>query len=213
MSLLAAISRNGLLLGVFATVTGVLIAATWTQTRDDIARSIRAAEARQLLEIFPKDTHDNDMVEDFFTVPSTAALLGLREDRRGFVARRGDTTVGVILPATARDGYSGDIDMLVGISASGQIAGVRVVSHRETPGLGDAIDLKKSDWILSFDDTSLLAPSTNRWLVKKDGGDFDQFTGATVTPRAVVVAVRKALEYTGINRNALFGLEEEEGLE
>ena len=96
---------------------------------------------------------------------------------------------------------------------SGDVAGVRVVSHRETPGLGDAIDLKKSDWVLDFDDTSLQAPAKDRWLVKKDGGDFDQFTGATVTPRAVVVAVRKALEYTDINRNALFGVEEENSLE
>ena len=213
MSLLRAISRNGLLLGVFATVTGILIATTWTQTRDDIARSIRAAEARQLLEIFPKGTHDNDMVEDHFTVSSTAALLGLREDRLGYIARRGEAIVGVILPATARDGYSGDIDMLVGITESGDVAGVRVVSHRDTPGLGDAIDLKKSNWVLDFDDTSLHAPAKDRWLVKKDGGDFDQFTGATVTPRAVVVAVRKALEYTDINQNSLFGVEEENSLE
>ena len=213
MSLLRAISRNGLLLGVFATVTGILIATTWTQTRDDIARSIRAAEARQLLEIFPKGTHDNDMVEDHFTVSSTSALLGLREDRLGYIARRGEAIVGVILPATARDGYSGDIDMLVGITESGDVAGVRVVSHRETPGLGDAIDLKKSNWVLDFDDTSLQAPAKDRWLVKKDGGDFDQFTGATVTPRAVVVAVRKALEYTDINQNSLFGVEEENSLE
>ena len=213
MSLLRAISRNGLLLGVFATVTGILIATTWTQTRDDIARSIRAAEARQLLEIFPKGTHDNDMVEDHFTVSSTAALLGLREDRLGYIARRGEAIVGVILPATARDGYSGDIDMLVGITGSGDVAGVRVVSHRETPGLGDAIDLKKSNWVLGFDHTSLQAPAKDRWLVKKDGGDFDQFTGATVTPRAVVVAVRKALEYTDINQNSLFGVEEENSLE
>jgi len=213
VSLLRAISRNGLLLGVFATVTGILIATTWTQTRDDIARSIRAAEARQLLEIFPKGTHDNDMVEDHFTVSSTAALLGLREDRLGYIARRGEAIVGVILPATARDGYSGDIDMLVGITGSGDVAGVRVVSHRETPGLGDAIDLKKSNWVLSFDDTSLRAPAKDHWLVKKDGGDFDQFTGATVTPRAVVVAVRKALEYTDVNQNSLFGVEEENSLE
>jgi electron transport complex protein RnfG len=213
VSLLRAISRNGLLLGVFATVTGILIATTWTQTRDDIARSIRAAEARQLLEIFPKGTHDNDMVEDHFTVSSTAALLGLREDRLGYIARRGEAIVGVILPATARDGYSGDIDMLVGITGSGDVAGVRVVSHRETPGLGDAIDLKKSNWVLGFDDTSLRAPAKDHWLVKKDGGDFDQFTGATVTPRAVVVAVRKALEYTDVNQNSLFGVEEENSLE
>ena len=205
MNLLAAISRNSLLLGIFATATGVLIATTWIQTRDDIARSIRAAEARQLLEIFPEGSHDNDMVEDHFSLPASTPLLGLRDTRRGFIARNQGEVVGVILPATAQDGYSGDIDLLVGITRAGTLAGVRVVSHRETPGLGDAIDLKKSDWILGFDRASLEAPVKTRWLVKKDGGEFDQFTGATVTPRAVVTAVRKALEYHQSNRAALFG--------
>jgi electron transport complex protein RnfG len=112
--------------------------------------------------------------------------------------------VGVILPATARDGYSGDIELLVGVTADGEIAGARVVSHKETPGLGDGIDTKKSPWIMSFDGTSLVSPSQPDWGVKKDGGAFDQFTGATVTPRAVVAAIRRTLEYQALHRDRLF---------
>jgi electron transport complex protein RnfG len=115
-----------------------------------------------------------------------------------------ETVVGVILPATARDGYSGDIELLVGVTADGKIAGARVVSHKETPGLGDGIDTRKSPWILSFDGRSLQAPLQPQWTVKKDGGAFDQFTGATVTPRAVVAAIRRTLEYQALHRDRLF---------
>ena len=122
----------------------------------------------------------------------------------GYRARRGDEVTGIILPATARDGYSGDIRLLVGIGRDGAVAGVRVLSHRETPGLGDKIELKKSDWVLSFDDKTLGDPAAEKWAVIKDGGEFDAFTGATVTPRAVVAAVKSAMEYSQNNRSALF---------
>jgi electron transport complex protein RnfG len=132
----------------------------------------------------------------------------LRERGTGYRARRNNEVTGIILPATARDGYSGDIRLLVGIDRGGAVAGVRVLSHRETPGLGDKIELKKSDWVLSFDHKTLADPAPDRWAVIKDGGDFDAFTGATVTPRAVVAAVKSAMEYSQNNRNALFEIEE-----
>lgn len=196
--------RNSVLLGAFAALTAVLIAGTWHGTREDIARAQREAEARQLLEIFPADSHDNDLLTDRVMLPANTPLLELRAERPAYTARLQQQVIGVILPATARDGYSGDISLLVGVEANGQLAGVRVVNHRETPGLGDAIERSKSDWILAFDGRSLEAPAANDWQVKKDGGVFDQFTGATVTPRAVVIAVRKALEYAELNKAKLF---------
>ena len=110
---------------------------------------------------------------------------------------------GVILPTTAPDGYSGDIRLLVGIQANGAITGVRVLEHRETPGLGDKIDARVSDWILGFDGKSLSTPLPPQWQVVKDGGEFDQLVGATVTPRAVVNAVRRALQFFDVNEEAI----------
>ena len=204
MSLLSAVSRNSLLLGLFAAVTTGLIAITFLGTRDDILEAERAAEARQLLEIFPKETHDNNAVDDRFELAANTPLLGLRTAGHGYRVRQGNRVVGVILPATARDGYSGDIRLLVGVNAQGRVAGVRVVTHKETPGLGDAIDLRKSPWVLDFNGHSLDDPLPSGWAVTKDDGIFDQFTGATITPRAVVNATRKVLEYVELHQQVLF---------
>ena len=106
--------------------------------------------------------------------------------------------------AVAPDGYSGPIRLLVGVNADGTVAGVRVLSHRETPGLGDPIDAARSDWIHGFEGRALDDPPAAAWTVRKDGGAFDEFTGATITPRAVVHAVRRVLEYAQANREALF---------
>ena len=197
--------RNSVLLGLFAALTTALIAGIHLGTKEQIVAAERAAEARQLLEIMPEALHNNSLVDDSFTIEDSSGLLGLREARRGYVAKVDDRVVGVILPATARDGYSGDIRLLVGVLADGRVAGARVVSHRETPGLGDAIDLRKSSWILGFNDRSLSNPKPLDWTVKKEGGAFDQFTGATITPRAVVEATRKALEYARLNRTQWYG--------
>lgn len=204
MKAVVAISRSALFLGIFAALAAALIAWTWATTKADIARSIREAEARQLLEIFPANTHNNSLIDDRFMLEANTPLLELRSARSGYTVRFDETVVGVILPATARDGYSGDIELLVGVTADGKIAGARVVSHKETPGLGDGIDTRKSPWILSFDGRSLQAPLQPQWTVKKDGGAFDQFTGATVTPRAVVAAIRRTLEYQALHRDRLF---------
>ena len=196
------------LLAVFAAVGSGLISGVYEQTKEPIAAAERAAEAKQLLEIFPRDSHDNELIDDGFAVDAEDPLLALRERGTGYRARRNNEVTGIILPATARDGYSGDIRLLVGIDRGGAVAGVRVLSHRETPGLGDKIELKKSDWVLSFDHKTLANPAPDRWAVIKDGGDFDAFTGATVTPRAVVAAVKSAMEYSQNNRSALFEIEE-----
>ena len=207
MRWLASIGLSGSVLAVFAAITSVAIGWTYLATKDQIDMEVRRAEARQLLEIFPPETHDNDIVDDGFELVADTPLLGIREARQGYRVRRDDRVIGVILPATARDGYSGDIRALVGVRDDGTVAGVRVVAHRETPGLGDKVDLRKSDWILGFDNRSLSQPDLSGWSVEKDGGVFDQFTGATVTPRAVILATRRALEYARLNAEMLFETE------
>ena len=201
------ISRNSLLLGLFAVATTMLIAGTWLGTKERIATEQRKAEERALLEIVPAERHDNSMLDDTLAATTAAAGLGLREDKKIYLARLEGKVVAAIVPATAADGYSGDIDLIVGINADGSIAGVRVLNHKETPGLGDKVELKKSDWVLSFNGRSLNKPAIDGWAVKKDKGEFDQFTGATITPRAVVAATLRALQYAEANRESIFGTE------
>ena len=207
MKWLASIGLSGTVLALFAAVTSIAIGWTYLSTKNQIDFEVRRAEARQLLEIFPPGTHDNDMVDDTFTLEAETPLLGIREERQGYRVRQNGAVIGVILPATARDGYSGDIRVLVGIRRDGTVAGIRVVAHRETPGLGDKVDIRKSDWVTDFNERSLTDPNLTGWNVKKDGGVFDQFTGATVTPRAVILATRRALEYANLNTAALFETE------
>lgn len=193
-----------MVLAFFAAITSLAIGWTYLSTQSEIELAERRAEARQLMEIFPEDTHDNELVDDTFVLEAETSLLGLRQERQGYRVRQGERVVGVILPATARDGYSGDIRTLVGVRSDGSVAGVRVVAHKETPGLGDKVDLRKSPWILGFNDRRLDNPALSQWSVSKDGGAFDQFTGATVTPRAVILATRRALEYAELNQATLF---------
>ncbi len=204
MKWLTSIGLGATVLALFATITSLAIGWTYLGTETEIELAVRRAEARQLMEIFPAGTHDNELVDDTFMLNAETSLLGLRQPRQGYRVRKAQRIVGVILPATARDGYSGDIRALVGIRSDGSVAGVRVVAHKETPGLGDKVDLRKSSWILGFNDRSLSNPSFGDWTVSKDGGAFDQFTGATVTPRAVILATRRALEYAELNKTTLF---------
>ncbi len=204
MKWLTSIGLGGTVLALFAAITSLAIGWTYLSTQAQIELAVRRAEARQLMENIPADTHDNELVDDTFVLDAETPLLGLRQNRQGYRVRQGERVIGVILPATARDGYSGDIRALVGVRSDGSIAGVRVVAHKETPGLGDKVDLRKSQWILGFNDRSLQNPAISDWTVSKDGGAFDQFTGATVTPRAVVVATRRALEYAETHNALLF---------
>ena len=202
------ISRNSLLLALFAVCTTALIAGTFLFTKDKITLQKRMAEERALLEIVPRSRHDNSMLDDTLDAGPDADGLGLAEGRKIYLARAQGQVVAAIIPAVAPDGYSGVIDMIVGVNRDGSIAGVRVLAHRETPGLGDKVDLKKSDWIMEFDGRSLQNPEQEGWAVKKDKGVFDQFTGATITPRAVVSATLRVLQFVEANRNTLFGEQE-----
>jgi electron transport complex protein RnfG len=204
--LFASIRRNAIGLAIFAVVTAGAIAVTQVMTADRIAYNIKAAEARALNQILPANSYDNDLLNDTMDVDSrfNQQLLGpLADNALIYRARNNGLVSAVILPAIAPDGYTTNIDLIVGINRDGSLAGVRVVAHRETPGLGDKIDTRKSDWILSFANKSLNNPTSEQWAVKKDGGDFDQFTGATITPRAVVRAVKRALLFFDMHKDLL----------
>lgn len=201
-ALAQSIRRSAIGLGLFAIITGGTIALTQQLTRDRIQEQVARAEAGALYEIIPESAHDNDLLQDTVTLPP-GSRLAIDGPLKGWVARQDGEPVGLILPAVAPDGYSGDIHLLVGIDLQGEVLGVRVTSHRETPGLGDRVELRKSNWVLSFEGRSLENPEPRNWEVKKNGGVFDQFTGATITPSAVVNAVQDTLVYFRKHRETI----------
>lgn len=194
--------KNSLVLALFAAVTVAVVAITQQSTKSRIAAAERDAQIRALGEILPAHSYDNALLDNVIYL--NESLLGHRKDTPAYLASSGGQPAAVILQVTAPDGYSGSIQLLIGIMADGQLSGVRVIQHKETPGLGDRIELAKSPWIKSFDGKSLTNPNEQGWAVKKDHGDFDQFAGATITPRAVVSAVHKALQYFDHNQAELF---------
>jgi Na+-translocating ferredoxin:NAD+ oxidoreductase subunit G len=211
MSMLPEISRsmlkNALVLGLFAIATVGSVALLQQATASRIAAAEREAQVRALGEILPAGSYDNHLLDNRIEV--NARELGQRSPQSAYLALMDGAPSALILPVTAPDGYSGAIHLLVGIFADGRLAGVRVLGHKETPGLGDKIELAKSQWIRSFDGKSLSNPGAEGWAVKKDRGEFDQFAGATITPRAVVKAVHGALQYFDAHRAQLLGLAED----
>jgi electron transport complex protein RnfG len=196
-------SISSVLLGLFAIIGSGLVAVTYDNTAERIAANERAFLLRSLHELVTPDMHDNDMFKDVIQV-TNKDFLGSKKPVNIYRARKDGKNVAVIINAVAPDGYNGDIALLIAIDTSGKLIGVRVAKHRETPGLGDAIEIQRSDWILGFTGKSLENPASKNWRVKRDGGVFDQFTGATITPRAVVKAVHKALQYFQKNSEMLF---------
>ena len=195
--------KSALSLGLVALIGTTLLSGVNRATAMRIAQQERRVVLEQLGQIIPPDRYDNVMQDDRFSFfDETRFPQG--QEVVAYRARRDGQPVAVILRFIAVDGYSGPIGLLVGIEPDGRLLGVRVTSHRETPGLGDAIDIEKSDWIRAFDGKSLGTPPAKEWTVRRDGGAFDQFTGATITPRSVVHAVRLALEYHGLQRDFLY---------
>lgn len=188
----AALRRSTLGIAVFAVVTAGVIAVTQVATSDRIAANIAQAEARALYEIVPRSV-DDQLHEH--RIPFDAPELDLAQPREAWQAIVDGEVQTVIMPVVAPDGYSGDIHLLVGINRDDTVAGVRVLSHKETPGLGDKIEPSKSNWLDDFVGKTQTGPSDDSWAVQKDGGQFDQFTGATITPRAVVNATGRAIQY------------------
>lgn len=186
--------RSALLLVGVALVAFGLVAVMHEVTRDRIAAAARERQVARFAEVLQGHAFDNDLLADTLELRDPE-LLGTSDPVTAYRARLRGEPVAVVLAPVAPDGYAGSIGLLVAIAPDGKVLGVRVTRHKETPGLGDGIETRKSDWILGFDGRSLGDPPRERWHVRKDGGDFDQFTGATVTPRAVVTAVANALEY------------------
>lgn len=191
--------RTGTILFVFALVGTTMLALTHDRTEPVITRSQQAEKLALINQVLPAALYDNDLLSSRQNVLPDD-LLGTRLPSALWIARRGGVFSGVVLEAIAPDGYSGDITMLIGIDANGTVTGVRVTAHRETPGLGDYIDRAKSPWIDQFVGKSLLTPESKHWKVTKDGGAFDARAGATITPRAVVKAVKNALDYFALHR-------------
>ena len=196
MTLFQAMRRGAIALGTFALVTAGSVALTRTLTAERIETHQLAYQHRQLQEVLPQalaNTPVTQVLESTFTLPNPQAL-GLASDSQGWwVSDQGSSAV--ILPVVTRQGYNGEIRLLIGIDEQQRISGVRVTQHQETPGLGDDIERSRSDWITRFNGLRLDSLPPEGWAVAKDGGHFDAFTGATITPRAVVNAVHKALQY------------------
>jgi len=196
-------SRSAILLSLFALVGTGLVALIFTGTEERIAESQRQFMLRNLHAVIKPELHNNDIFHDMITV-TNPQWLGTKDPVSVFRARKNGQPVALAITPTAPDGYVGPIKILVGITADGIVLGVRVLNHRETPGLGDDIEEKRSDWIFGFNGRSLGNPESKGWAVRRDGGQFDQFTGATITPRAIVKAVHNALKFYEQNREKLF---------
>jgi electron transport complex protein RnfG len=194
---------SAVVLGLFAVLGTVMVALTYDATADQIAANHRARLLKSLHLLVTPDQHDNDLFTDVTTV-TDLEMLGTDQPVKVYRARREGMPVAAIINSVAPDGYGGPIDLLVAIRFDGTLAGVRVIKQNETPGLGDAIDSSRSDWIKSFDNRSLQNPDKKGWAVKRDGGVFDQFSGATISPRAVVKAVHRTLLYYDKHRDELF---------
>ena len=184
-------------LGSFCLGFGVLVATTDLFTAEDI--SLRAVEDLQnsLVQVIPPGIHDNNPVTDAITVKNDAG-----KDMTVYRAMKDGKVTGIAYELHG-SGYGGEIRLIMGVDADGHVLGVRATAFKETPGLGDKIDPAKSDWITRFTGLSLGSPPADKWKVKKDGGVFDQFSGATITPRGVVNAIRGGLEFFAAHKAQL----------
>lgn len=182
----------------------LVLALTHSETEAPIAQAKAKARAQALAEVMPPALYSDPILDERYVVSNSAATRFIAPGTIIFRAHSNGVVAGIIVPMQTPEGYSGDIDLLVGVDSTLAITGVRVVTHKETPGLGDKIQRNKSPWIDSFIDKSLSNTSASTWAVKKDGGAFDQFTGATITPRAVVHAVYSALLFARDNYQPLF---------
>lgn len=200
---------TGVLLFAFAAIGTSLVAVTFQQSREQIERNERQVLRRHLNQVISPERYDNALLEDRIEIRDPA--FGIDEPVTVYRARMQGMPVAAVFSTVAPDGYNGRIRLLVSIDVTGVITGVRVLSHRETPGLGDAIEAGRSDWIQGFVGRSLGDPPARRWTVRRDGGAFDQFTGATITPRAVVGAIRRTLLYFDAHPTEVFARPEAAG--
>ena len=195
--------QSGLTLAFIAAVCTAMVAVTWQFTSDRIAANKKAWLERSLQPALAGVFFDSPVTESMLTIPPPHDLPGT-EAAIVYRVYAQQVPVAALFVVSARDGYAGPIRLLIGISMDSTVTGVRVLEHRETPGLGDRIETMKSDWVLQFDGQSIGDPALEHWKIKGDGGSFDQLTGASITPRAIVKAVKETLIYFDANRDALF---------
>ncbi|MBI5792269.1 MAG: electron transport complex subunit RsxG [Rhodocyclales bacterium] len=188
---------HGVILGAFCLGFGLVLAITDRITVDDIAARAMEDKQNSLSQVLPAAIHDNNPVTDTLAMKNAAG-----RELTVYRARKGGVVTAVAYEIFGT-GYAGEMKLMMGIDRDGKLLGVRVLAHKETPGLGDKIEVKKGDWILRFDGLSLGNPPLERWKVKKDGGQFDQFAGATITPRGVLNAIRGGLEFFAANKAKL----------
>ncbi|MFA6699189.1 MAG: electron transport complex subunit RsxG [Thiomicrospira sp.] len=203
LSLQQTMFRAAGLLSLFVVVSVALLMAINWFTQPKIAEAERQALLQTINQVMPAERYNNDLLADYKTVIEPD-FFDTDQPIQIYRARLDNQPAGLVVETIAPNGYSGNIHILVGVLPDGHISGVRVLKHRETPGLGDKIELRKADWILSFNGKNLTEDNAERWAVKRDRGEFDQFTGATITPRAVVGAVRNTLHFVNQQGAALY---------
>ncbi|MCG9696579.1 electron transport complex subunit RsxG [Shewanella sp. Isolate11] len=196
------IIKNGSLLALFALCCTALVAVVNHFTAERIKQQQELELMRTLHQIIPDELHDNALIEHCILIHNQAAL-GIDQPLPAYVATQGQQPVAIAIETVAPNGYNGQIRLIIAIDVQGTVLGVRTLAHNETPGLGDKIDLRKSAWVTGFNQQQIVDNSDSRWAVKKDGGDFDQFTGATITPRAYVGAVKRTLLFFKANQTEL----------
>ena len=194
--------RSGITLAAIAAVCTSLVAVTFQATYERIAANETAWLEQSLQPALSGVFFDSGITESKLIIPAPHDLPG-SGDAIMYRVYAGESPAAALFVVSARDGYAGAIRLLVGVDTSGAVTGVHVLGHRETPGLGDMIESSKSDWAEQFDGRSLGDPVVTGWKIKRDGGEFDQLTGASVTPRAVVKAIRQTLEYFEANSESL----------
>ena len=180
------------LLGGVAFIASMAIGIANIETSAAIKAALEADQKASLIQVIPSKLHDNDLLKDTLLI----------DGKTVYTARRNNQVIAVAFK-TEEPGYSGIISIIMSVKANGEILGVRTLSHTETPGLGDKIEIARNPWVTSFDGKSLDNLSDDEWKVKKDGGVFDQFTGATITPRAYVKAVKAGLDFYAAEKEAI----------
>jgi len=199
------IIKTGITLATIAAICTALVAATYQMTEERIAANQKALLEQSLQPALGGISFDGGISESRIVLPSPHDLPG-NDPAIIYRVYAEDQPVAALFAVTARDGFSGPIRILVGIEFDGKISGVRILQHRETPGLGDKIEPARSDWVFQFDGHSIGDPVAPQWAIKVDGGDFDQLTGASITPRAIIKAIRDTLLYFDAHRDEIFEL-------
>ncbi len=192
--------RQLLTLGLIGLVAAATLAGVDLVTRERIMLQEQRRALEILHQVVPEDSYDNELVEDRFS----AWIADLAAPATIYRARRDGEAVAVLADVTTPDGYSGAIRMIIGLRPDGELISVRVISHRETPGLGDRIEIDRADWIRQFDGRSLDDPPSERWKPDRRGGEFDTLTSATISSAAVIGAVHKVLIWYAANRDQVF---------